>query len=141
MQYMDTSALLKRYVLEPQTARVNTFFEHHAPITISYIVLLEIRCALARRVRAKELTQALALEVLEAIDLDIKDGTLQLAKIQDSSVVAANDMIEAMPQYALRGMDALHLGLAQQHGASTFVTTDAIQAEVARALGFNTITF
>lgn len=139
--YMDTSALLKRYVLEPQTLQVNSFFEQHAPITISRLVLLELRCALARRVRAQELTSELVAEVLEAVRLDIADGTLLIVKMQDASVDAASSMIETMPQYALRGMDALHLGLAQHSGASTFITNDQLQADVARALGLKTITF
>jgi predicted nucleic acid-binding protein len=141
--YVDTSALVKRYVGEVGTRWV--------------------RLALARPVRQRIYTALLAhTEVLSALQRKIREGTLAVAEAQrlawrvqhhcarryrlvaitPARVTQANALVQAYP---LRAYDALHLACAlavrdalQVYGlpAPVFVTADAALLAAARAEGF-----
>ncbi len=140
--YIDTSALLKRYVLEPHTAEVNAFVDRHAPLGISRLSMLEARCALARRCRAGQITELLETQVLQAIRLDIQDGTLELSQVADTQISRAFDLLEQLrATVSLRSLDAIHLAIALERKTPGFVTADKNQAEAARQLGFTVYSF
>ncbi|HEY5867011.1 MAG TPA: type II toxin-antitoxin system VapC family toxin [Candidatus Tectomicrobia bacterium] len=141
--YVDTSALVKRYVGEVGTRWV--------------------RLALARPVRQRIYTALLAhTEVLSALQRKIREGTLAVAEAQrlarrvqhhcarryrlvaitPARVTQANALVQAHP---LRAYDALHLACAlavrdalQPYGlpAPVFVTADDALLAAARAEGF-----
>ena len=141
--YVDTSALVKRYVGEVGT--------------------LWVRRALARPVRQPIYTSLLAhTEVLSALQRKVRDGTLaavdaqrlarrvqrhcayryRLVAITPARVLQANALVQAHP---LRAYDALHLACAlavrealQPYGlpAPVFVTADDALLAAARAEGF-----
>lgn len=135
--YIDTSALLKRYILETGTAEINDFFAGHAPFAISRLTMLEARCALARRCRGRQITATLEKKVLQAIRLDIQDGTLALYHVTDGQISMAFDLVEQFRStIGLRSLDAIHLAIASERNARAFVTADKVQAEAARQLGF-----
>jgi uncharacterized protein len=141
--YVDTSALVKRYVGEVGT--------------------LWVRRALARPVRQPIYTSLLAhTEVLSALQRKVRDGALaavdaqrlarrvqrhcarryRLVAITPARVLQANALVQAHP---LRAYDALHLACAlavrealQPYGlpAPVFVTADDALLAAARAEGF-----
>lgn len=70
---VDTSALVKRYIAEPQSAPFDAFFIAHAPVAISRLTLVEMRCGLARR-RAGHIDRRLEKRALEEMRTDIQEA-------------------------------------------------------------------
>ena len=79
MVYLDTSALLKRYLPEAGSEMFEAYLSTLGPATISRLTLVELRSALNRKRRegaiSTEQEQAAATE----IRIDIQDGLLQLS--------------------------------------------------------------
>lgn len=141
MIYVDTSALMKRYIAEPQSAPFDAFFIAHAPVAASRLTLVEMRCGLARRRRAGHIDRRLEKRALEEMRTDIQDGAIVLYPVGDGPVADAYHLLGRVANTPLRTLDALHLSLAESLGASGFATSDRNQAEAARALGFRVTTF
>lgn len=136
MIYVDTSALVKRYLQEPGSDAFDTFFLTQAPLYISRLTVIELRCALARRRRAKQVSRDLETQVQEAFRLDMQDGALIVASFNDDDLTLAYHLMDEVGALALRTLDALHLAVARHVGATEFATADKNQANAARKLGF-----
>jgi len=127
-QYVDSSALLKRYVDEPDSDRAVALLVSDPVLVTGRHTIVEVRRNLARLLPAAAATEARAafredLSSLAIIELDA--ATCELA-----ATIAE--------QTGVRTLDALHLGAAHRLGtALTFLTFDARQASAARALGFS----
>jgi hypothetical protein len=125
--YADSSALLKRYLEEPDSDRAVELLASDPEIVTGRHAVVEVRRNLARLLPATDATRARAafahdLAALSIVELDA--ATCELA-----ATIAE--------QTGLRTLDALHLGAAQRLGShTTLVTFDARQAQVARTLGF-----
>ena len=141
MIYLDTSALLKRYILESGSAAFEDFFAANAPFQSSRLTLVEARSALARRRRIGQITRKLELDAFEELRTDIQDGALVLHALADSHVTHALDILAKVPKVSLRTLDALHLSIAQEIGAARFATSDRNQGDAARLIGFELFYF
>jgi len=141
MIYLDTSALLKRYIMEPGSATFEDFFAANAPFQSSRLTLVEARSALARRRRIGQITRKLELDAFEELRTDIQDGALVLHALADSHVTHALDILAKVPKVSLRTLDALHLSIAQEIGAARFATSDRNQGDAARLIGFELFYF
>ena len=136
MIYVDTSALIKRYLQESGSDAFDTFFLTKAPLGISRLTVIEMRCALARRRRAKQVSRKLETQVLEAFRLDMQDGALLVASFNDDDLTLAYHLMDEVGVIPLRTLDALHLAVARHIAATGFATADKNQADAARKLGF-----
>lgn len=141
MLYVDTSALVKRYLQEPGSDAFDACFLMHAPLRISRLTIIEMRCALARRRRAKQVSRKLEGQVQEAFRLDMQDGALVVASFTDDDLTLAYHLMDEVGSIPLRTLDALHLAVARHVGADGFATADKNQAEAAKALGIPVIAF
>jgi uncharacterized protein len=129
--YVDSSALLKRYVDEPDSDVADAFLRSDpSPLTARHTIV-EVRRNLGRLLCGRELSAARAafsrdLEVLSIVELD--EVTCEAA-----AVVAEIT--------GVRTLDALHLAAAQRLGgpAVPFLTFDIRQAQAARALGLTVV--
>lgn len=125
--YVDTSALLKRYIDEPDSDRAGELLAADPDLVTGRHTVVEVRRNLARLLPATSATSARAsfasdLESISIVELD--GATCELA-----ATVAE--------QTGVRTLDALHLGAAQRLGAGVlFLTFDVRQAHAARSLGF-----
>lgn len=125
--YADSSALLKRYVDEPDSDRAVELLASDEELVTGRHTSVEVRRNLARLLAPAAAVSARAalvddLAAFAVIELDA--GTCELA----ASIAE---------QTGVRTLDALHLGAAQRLGTSlTFLTFDVRQAQAARALGF-----
>lgn len=135
MIYTDTSALLKRYLHEPASDNFDALFMSQGPLSTSRLGILEARCSLARRRRNRQIDKATESKAVGELLNDIRDGALVLHAVSDSHYAAAYALIESLPTKPLRSLDALHLAIAREIGASDFATADKIQADAAAALG------
>jgi predicted nucleic acid-binding protein len=125
--YVDTSALLKRYVDEPDSDRANELLAADPALVTARHTIVEVRRNLAQILGP---TDATAARAAFADDL----GSLALVELDAATCELAATVGE---QTGVRTLDALHLGAALRLGtAVTFLTFDVRQAQAARSLGF-----
>lgn len=135
MVYADTSALVKRYLEEPFSAEFDALLQQ-STMAISRLSVVELRCALARRRRNREIDALRENRINAELAVDIQNGALRVGGIGDEHFAAAYHLIGRLADIPLRTLDALHLAAAEQLAVSAFATADETQAEAAAALGF-----
>lgn len=126
--YVDSSALLKRYVDEADSDVAVELLATDDDLVTARHTAVEVRRNLSRLLSGRPLAEARSafLDDLEAFAIIELDGaTLELA-----ATIAE--------QTGARTLDALHLGAAQRVGGPpiTVLTFDARQAQAARSLGY-----
>ena len=125
--YADTSALLKRYVDEPDSERAVELLASDPEVLTGRHAVVEVRRNLARLLPS---TAATAARAAFAEDL----ASLSIIELDAATCELAATIAE---QTGVRTLDAMHLGAARRLGtALTFLTFDVRQAQAARALGF-----
>lgn len=124
--YVDTSALLKRYVDEPDSDRAVDLLAGADRLATGRHTVVELRRNLARLLPA---ASAAAARVAFAEDL----AAFWIVEIDAATCELAATIAE---QSGVRTLDAMHLGAARRLGSAlTFVTFDVRQAAAARGLG------
>lgn len=128
-QYVDSSALLKRYLREPDSDRAAELLGLDAELVTGRHTLVEVRRSLARALSGTALTDARA-------QLATDVASFNLVELDAATCELAATIAE---QTEVRSLDALHLGAARRLGTElTFLTFDIRQADAARSLGFRT---
>lgn len=127
ISYVDSSALLKRYVDEPDSERADELLAASDQLVTGRHTVVEVRRNLARLLAGSPLSEARRAFVADLASfalVEIDAGTCELA-----ATIAE--------QSGVRTLDALHLGAATRLGVGvTFLTFDVRQAAAARSLGF-----
>ena len=129
--YVDTSALLKRYIDEAESETC----ERHLLADPTWITArhtwVEVRRNLARLCTGETLVQT-----REAFEADW--ARLHVIELDEETCAMAADIAEVT---LARTLDALHLGALRRAGASgiTLITFDVRQARAARELGLSVI--
>ena len=139
--YLDTSALIKRYVPEANSEAFEIYLAERSPASISRLTLVELRSGLARKRRANAISPERELAAAGEIRLDIQDGLLQVKPSNDHHFVSALYLIEKLQHLPLRTLDALHLAIAQEVNAKELATADNIMARAAQALNLRVAFF
>ena len=131
MIYVDTSALLKRYVDEHDSDLAEQLVASDPVLVTSWVTLVELRRNLARLVGAGEVA---GIRAQVHADLD----AFALVLVDPTVCEMAADLAE---QLGVRSLDAIHLASARRLHlpALTFVTFDLRQAQAARTLGFTVL--
>ncbi|MDP2186875.1 MAG: type II toxin-antitoxin system VapC family toxin [Xanthomonadales bacterium] len=139
--YIDTSALAKCYIREPRSLDVLDWADAQDDVATSPLTLVEFRCLLACRRRARQIDPPLERLALAEFDRDVQARTWRIQLDAISLFNEARQLIDLIPELPLRALDALHLAHARHYGATSFATADKNQAEAARALGIPVFTF
>ncbi|MBI4729324.1 MAG: type II toxin-antitoxin system VapC family toxin [Acidobacteria bacterium] len=119
--YLDSSAIVKLAVHEPESSALRRYLRRRRPLVSSALARTEVARALLpigpEAVRRGH-------EVLARVDL---------ARVSDRVLSAAGGLLPA----DLRSLDAIHLATAQELGSdlARIVTYDVRMATAARALG------
>ncbi|MBA3749103.1 MAG: type II toxin-antitoxin system VapC family toxin [Solirubrobacterales bacterium] len=125
--YVDSSALLKRYVDEPDSDAANAILASDPSLLTARHTIVELRRNLARLLDERDATAAKAafLEDIAAF------GIVELDRVTCDIAADVAEMTGA------RTLDALHLAAACRIGGAAvpFVTFDVRQAQAARTLG------
>ena len=123
--YLDSSAVVKLVVEEPESAALRRFLRRRRPIVSSALVRTEV-------VRALSAQGTEALGRARAVFL-----RLELLRINDRVLDAAG----LLGPNDLRSLDAIHLASAQQLGNDLghLVTYDTRMAAAAELLGLRTV--
>lgn len=129
--YVDTSALLKLYVEEEDSARAADLVSSDPVLVTSWVAVVEARRNLSRLLDGPSLSSALG-----ALEQDL--DAFALVAAGELVCRAAARIGEVL---AVRSLDAIHLASAQQLQirALPFLTFDLRQAQAARSLGFTVL--
>ena len=139
--YLDTSALIKRYVEEPHSAAFDTFFlSGEFDFVISPLVITEITSALARRARQREITSAFAASTRQIFQDEVLTGSWQMVAFESQQFSQAANLISSL-QLPLGTLDALHLTSALNSPASALATADKQLATAAKKSGLQIFSF
>jgi uncharacterized protein len=139
--YLDTSALAKWYLNEPFSEQFEAFIRAQPSAAISRLTMVELRCLLARRRRAGEITKSVETRVFAAFEQDVRAGHLQVHPFADEHLVAALGLIARLARHPLRTLDAMHLANAQALHCRQLATADRTMAAAAKAIGMAVLRF
>jgi uncharacterized protein len=139
--YLDTSALAKWYLNEPRADDFEAFITRQSAAVIGRIAAVELRCLLARRRRAGDISSTIERRAFAAFEDDIRQGFLEIRPGSDDDYIGALNLIESLATHPLRSLDAIHLAIARRAKAKTVATADRVMAEAAAALGFAVVRF
>ena len=133
--YLDTSALVKRYIREPESPQVKEWIAVADVAGSSLIARVEMAAVIGRLRRMKELSEAAAVQTLTAFR-DHWPSYTRL-RLTEATVRRADELAY---QNALRGYDAVHLASAllwqEQLGELVSLATyDRQLGAAARTLG------
>lgn len=129
--YVDSSALLKRYVDEPDSTTAERLLLSDPVLVTSWLTLVEVRRDLPRLLDGPALREA---KQQFTNDLD----AFAMVAIDEAVCRAAAQIGE---QLVVRSLDAIHLASAQRLVVPglPFITFDLRQAQAARSLGFTVL--
>ena len=139
--FVDTSALAKLYVAEPDSDAFEAWFADAMPVEVSLLTTVELSSVLQKYGRMGRLSLALVAELEAAIANDIDAGCLRVADVPSSVFYLAKSLIASSGKVGLRTLDALQLASALTSGASLFVTADTVLAEIAVVHGLRVRAF
>lgn len=129
--YVDSSALLKRYIDEPDSEAAEALLRSDPSLLTARHTIVEIRRNLARLL---EETDAAAARSAFTQDLRV----FSIIELDEVTCETAAGIAELT---GVRTLDSLHLAAAQRVGGSAvpFLTFDLRQAQAARSLGLTVI--
>ena len=128
--FLDSSALAKRYVQEPDSDRVEAILSSASALGVSVICLSEVVSALCRRRREGKLSRPQYLQAKRALLSDIEDTSV--IGITEQVVARAVELLE---RWSLRSSDSLHVACAAEWSTQLFVSADERQCAAAKAYG------
>jgi uncharacterized protein len=129
--YIDSSALLKRYLDEPDSDLATALLASDASLLTARHTVIEVRRNLARLLDGREATAASAAFIADLAAF----GIIELDEVTCNTAADIAELTGA------RTLDALHLAAAQRAGGAAipFVTFDLRQAQAARTLGMTVL--
>lgn len=128
--YVDSSALLKRYIDEHDSPAAVEFMTADPVVVTSRLTEVEVRRNLSRLLGDDDLDAA---RRQLSVDLD----AFALVALD---AVTCNEAARIAEQTRCRSLDALHIGAAMRAGrATTLLTFDVRQARAARAVGLSVV--
>ena len=130
--YVDSSALLKRYVREPESAECERLLHSDAVWVTARHTWVEVQRNLARLVEGADRGR-----LQRAFVEDWK--RVHIVELDRDTCDLAGDL--AKTHAGIRTLDALHLAAAQRVGSSAiaFLTYDVRQGRAARELGIKVL--
>ena len=128
--YVDSSALLKRYVDEHDSEAADTLMASDPVLVTSRVTEVEVRRNLTRLLDSSALSEA---RTQFSRDLD----AFALIGLDPTT---CNEAVRIAEATLCRSLDALHLASATRAGAATtLLTFDIRQAQAARSLGMSVV--
>ncbi len=136
--YLDSSALAKLYVPEPDSAVLERVLVGRRDLWVSDLAVTEVVSAAARRAREGDIDQQAVSRLHAALLDDLSDNSYLHAELSSAVHREAERLLVCFPGKFLRAADALHLALALSVNARTLVTFDRRLAEGVQVAGLNT---
>jgi uncharacterized protein len=135
--YMDTSALLKRYVSEALSERFEEFIVHASAtdaLVLSPLCLTEMVSALKRRERMGEFDASYTQQALAQLQAEVSAGVWTIKPFPTLAFSKASDLMLSLSSH-LSTLDALHLACAQIMGCTAMACADQRLCLAASSVG------
>ena len=135
--YVDTSALVKRYVNEPNSQAFDDFVAaSDEEFVLVPLTLVELQSVLTRRLRQRDFDRNYLKRLRSLFDADLRSA---LWVVQPFPTEAFNDATRLIEQLdvAVATLDALHIASAAALGCSALATADRQQALAAQRCGLS----
>lgn len=132
--FVDSSALVKRYINEKGSERVDLVCAEASEIAICVLAMPEIISSFCRLFRERKITEQNYVEMKEALLRDVRDMT-----IVDLTPGIVASSLTVLELYPLRAMDALHVASASEEGMDMFISSDQRELAAAEIVGLKTM--
>jgi predicted nucleic acid-binding protein len=139
--YLDTSILIKLYLAESYSTEVEQLVAEADGIAISRLSMLEWHCAMARRFRVGQITDAYLNLARTEFTRHLAENYFRIVPYDDNLLTDALRVLDHVNPVPLRTLDAIHLTAARNAGVTRIATADRIMSEAAARLGLATDSF
>lgn len=141
--YWDTSALLKVYAPESDSAAYRTLLTLRPQAVICWLHALEMAYALHHKEARREIAPGSAARLIARFDVDEIDGRYLVVPWGLDLRRAAREVLSrtapASQPVAIRTLDGIHLAAARIAGVTDIVTDDRRMREAATQMGFSVL--
>jgi len=140
--YADPSALLKLYLNEPQSRAMATWRAKHSPaLAVTHHGRVELINGIGLAVHRGYITEPTSVAAFAALDDDFAHGRYTQADLLwRAALKRAGDISRRhTPKLGCRSLDVLHVASALELNIKYFVTFDARQQNLAKAVGLRLI--
>jgi predicted nucleic acid-binding protein len=141
--YWDTSALLKCYAPEPDSAAYRSLLGNRTLIAICFIHRVEMAYALRQKEIRGEILPTAAGHLTARFDRDADEGRFVVLPWGPDLVQAARDIlnrcVSAPEPVAIRTLDGIHLAAARLAGIRDIATTDRRMRAAAETLALKLV--
>jgi predicted nucleic acid-binding protein len=128
--YLDSSALAKLYMPEPESDILDAFLRGRRDLLVSELAITEVLSSVARIRREGMLSASQALEIREAVWADADSESFSRIDLSPLVHRQAESLLFQVESVALRTLDALHVALAL-HGSATYIVTFDVRMRAA----------
>jgi predicted nucleic acid-binding protein len=135
--YVDTSALVKRYVNEPNSQAFDDFVSaSDEEFVLSPLTLVEMQSVLMRRLRQHDFDRAYLKRLRALFDDDLRAALWVVMPFPTEAFNEALHLLD-QPDTPLATLDALHVASAKALNCTRFATADRQQARAALSCGLS----
>ncbi|MGD2110782.1 MAG: type II toxin-antitoxin system VapC family toxin [Phycisphaerae bacterium] len=135
--FLDSSALVKRYILEKGTAPVVDMVAGPDRLTVSRLAWVEVTATLVRRARGGDLSTDALGDILRQLEEELRTR-FDVIELGAATITRSVDLVRA---HALRAADGIQLACAllAQGDALIFVSSDGQLNAAAAREGFTVL--
>ena len=139
LAYVDTSAFIKRFLLEARTEDMDELAESKDyRLAISSLVVTELLSVFKRNQRLGRIDDNFVQQATQQLHTEIASGGLRFHGIDSAIFNLAGDLISRLTS-PLATLDAVHLACAQATGADIMVSADLQLLRAAAEAGLKTL--
>jgi predicted nucleic acid-binding protein len=137
--YLDSSALVKLYLPEPESESLDSLLRGRRDLMISELSMTEVLSAVARRRREGALSLPQAYELRNALLSDADSGSFRRLHLSAAIHREAERSLLGAESVGLRTLDALHIALALSAPAASVATFDFRMRAAAEQAGLKVL--
>jgi predicted nucleic acid-binding protein len=137
--YIDTSALVKRFVNEARSLDMESFLiagTHRC--ALSSLSLTELKTVLRRRQRDPNAAQQITQQAYSQVLMELAQSTWHFQQVSESIFTYAGELVDQLSTQ-LGALDALHLACAKTARCSLMVSADKQLLRASAEIGLQTL--
>ena len=139
LAYVDTSALVKRFMTEAKSVEVEAFLMGQShQCALSSLSLTELKSVLQRRKRESHITDEVARLAQQQVMLELAQGSWHYLAITEPIFVFAGELMEQLKS-PLGTLDAIHLACAKTSRCELMLSADRQLLRAASEAGLQTM--
>lgn len=139
--FLDTSSLIKLYHAETGTEELDDIIETGSidEIFLSYITIIEFSSAIWKKVRTKELSKEIALEITGAFSNDFSSYTL--IPVSNDLIFQAKELVSKYANKGLRTLDSIQLAsiISVKNDIAFAISADNLLNSIINLEGIKTV--